>query len=134
MVRGSTASQSPPMELLRLIHCLKGRSFGRQSDKAGDMNRRIVSSAVALVVAWAMPTDVSAQAPAVIMTYSLSSPSVTVGEPALLNFELSNNTNSEVAIDLGRDRKQNFSFDVTFPDGTKVRELSLPRKEGFGAG
>jgi hypothetical protein len=94
------------------------------------MSRQLFSSVAALAIGWSICADAVAQTPGVIASYSLASPSITVGEPVFLNVELRNESDSQITIDLGLNRKQNFSFHVVFPDGT-TSDLSLPQKEEF---
>jgi hypothetical protein len=77
---------------------------------------------------------VSAQPAGVTISYSLVTPVVVLQEPVFLEFVIDNRSAAAIKADLGKYRKLSFSFDVTFPDGATIRDLTLPLREGIGAG
>jgi hypothetical protein len=64
-------------------------------------------------------------------SYSMATPTATAHEPLYLEFRIQNGSARTVTVNLGQDRKQAFVFDVVFPDGTAVSDLSMPTKEGI---
>jgi hypothetical protein len=79
-------------------------------------------------------SGVSAQPAGVTISYSLVTPVVVLQEPVFLEFEIDNRSAASIKADLGKYRKLSFSFDVAFPDGTTIREITLPVREGIGEG
>jgi hypothetical protein len=75
--------------------------------------------------------SVAAQGTGVTVSYSLGSQTVTLGEPVFLRFEVQNGSREAIKVDLGQNRKQAFLFDVTFPNGTTVTQLSMPTRQGI---
>lgn len=86
-----------------------------------------------LFACYAVCGAVSAQPAGVTISYSLVTPVVVLQEPVFLELEIDNSSTASISFDLGKYRKLAFSFDVTFPDGTAVRDLTLPLREGAGA-
>lgn len=62
-------------------------------------------------------------------SYSAPSRPTSLREPVLLVFSVKNNLDRPVTLDLGQDRKENFLFTVTRPDGSVVE---LPRMSRMG--
>jgi hypothetical protein len=58
---------------------------------------------------------------------------LTLHEPLMLDFVLTNNSTASVELDLGKDRKEAFQFVVVRPDGSDVT-LRPHRSEGIGEG
>jgi hypothetical protein len=69
-------------------------------------------------------------APLVDVEISVKAPRITLKEPVVLTFEVTNGSEDPVQIDLGNDRKENFKISIIPPSGN---EISLPqlRKSGF---
>lgn len=67
------------------------------------------------------------------VSYSLDSPNVIPGEPVFLEFVVHNSSLGALKLDLGQDRKQNFVFDVNFPDGTTGSDLRKALHDGLAA-
>ena len=67
------------------------------------------------------------------ISYSLAAPKITLHEPVIIVFQVTNNSNEPFDLDLGQDRKGGFAFSLTKPDGVKMQ---LPRltHEGFALG
>jgi hypothetical protein len=61
---------------------------------------------------------------------SLQRPRITLHEPVELTFDVTNNDQNSVQIDLGRDRKENFKITLTTPTGEKILLPQL-RKSGM---
>ena len=57
----------------------------------------------------------------VTISYSFPSQHLTLHEPVILTFKISNGTPQPIRLDLGLDRKGGFSFTVTRPDGARVQ-------------
>lgn len=55
------------------------------------------------------------------ISYSLPATELSLHEPILINFKITNETTQVVSLDLGQDRKGAFLFTVTSPDGTTIR-------------
>ncbi len=71
------------------------------------------------------------QSPSEIITYSLAESEISLHEPVILNFTVSNSLAESIKLNLGHDRKANFLLTVMRPNGTKI---DLPRltREGLG--
>lgn len=59
------------------------------------------------------------------VTYTPAAAELTIHEPVVLNFNLSNGLAVPITFDLGQDRKEAFSIAVTRPDGTRVETSRL---------
>jgi|GEM_PF-1241846 len=66
----------------------------------------------------------------VTVSYSPADASLSLHEPVVLNFAVSNGSQQPVSLDLGQDRKEAFSITVKGPDGRRV-QLPPLRREGI---
>ncbi len=62
--------------------------------------------------------------------FQAKAPIITLHEPVIISMEIRNTESKPIHFDLGRDRKQNFLFVVTTPDGRRIRLPEL-KKSGF---
>ena len=60
----------------------------------------------------------------VVTKFKLNSPTITLHEPVVMNFTILNVLRNSIQFDLGNNRKGNFQFAVTTPQGEKI---PLPR-------
>jgi hypothetical protein len=65
--------------------------------------------------------------------FSIKNEKLTLHEPVVLTFKIVNKAGSVVHYDLGRDRKENFAFTVTMPNGDAI-QLPRLRRNGFTRG
>ncbi len=65
------------------------------------------------------------------ISFTLSESSVTLNEPVFLNFSVHNRFPESIRFDLGHNRKSNFEFTITEPDGSIVSG-HRPSEEGLG--
>lgn len=65
------------------------------------------------------------------ISYTLSESSVTLNEPVFVDFSVHNNFLESIRLDLGNNRKGNFEFTITEPDGSIVSG-HRPKEEDFG--
>ena len=65
----------------------------------------------------------------VTVSYSLLTQQFTLHQPVNVIFKVTNDSSQTITLDLGQDRKRNFSFTITPPNGVTLK-LSLPLKEG----
>lgn len=72
----------------------------------------------------------AAPASAVSVGFQSTKSAFTLHEPVIISMEIRNNLTESISFDLGRDRKQNFLFFVTMPNGYKM-QLPEIRKSGF---
>jgi hypothetical protein len=89
---------------------------------------RTVSRALLMVLGVAATAVISVAQAKVEM--SLQRPRITLHEPVELTFDVTNNDQNSVQIDLGRDRKENFKITLTTPTGEKIHLPQL-RKSGM---
>jgi hypothetical protein len=66
------------------------------------------------------------QSPAIRTNFRPAKPHFTLHEPVFLEFTMENAEAQEIKVDLGKNRKGSFSFDVVAPDGTRHDNLRLP--------
>ncbi len=74
-----------------------------------------------------------AQPAEVKISYSLAAPKITLHEPVMIVFQVTNNLDEPVNLDLGQDRKAGFEFSLTKPDGVKM-QLPILTHEGLALG
>ncbi len=67
----------------------------------------------------------------VAISYALAASSITLHEPVILNFTVTNSLAGSVTLNLGQGRKGAFQFSITQPNGTKVQLPGLSQ-EGIG--
>jgi hypothetical protein len=63
--------------------------------------------------------------------FAMEFPSFTLSQPVRAQLTIVNRTNAPAKLSLGRDRKENFSFLLTRPDGSKSKLPPLPKREGL---
>jgi len=68
---------------------------------------------------------------AISIEFSLESPTISLGEPVLIDFVARNRSQDTAEIDLGHNRKANFRFTIMTPD-RRVLEVPQLSSEGFG--
>lgn len=66
----------------------------------------------------------------VTVSYSLADTRLSLHEPVILNFAVTNGSHEPVTLELGQDRKEAFSITVTRPDARRV-QLPQLHKEGI---
>jgi hypothetical protein len=66
-----------------------------------------------------------------LFAFSLVASEVTLHEPVFVDFSIHNGLQEDIAFDLGHDRKSNFEFTITKPDGSSFRAPRLS-EEGLG--
>ena len=71
-----------------------------------------------------------AQSDGVKVSYSVEHPVVTMHEPVIVRFDVSNESTQPITLQLGTDRKENFSLAIQRPDGSKHERPPLPLREG----
>jgi hypothetical protein len=89
---------------------------------------RTVSRALLMVLGVAATAVISAAQ--VKVEVSIQPSRITLHEPVELTFDVTNNAQNSVQIDLGRDRKENFKITLTTPTGGKI-QLPQLRKSGL---
>lgn len=67
----------------------------------------------------------------VIFSFTISQSNVTLHEPVFVNFSVHNKLLESIRLDLGHNRKSNFEFTITEPDGSIISGQHLG-EEGFG--
>lgn len=65
------------------------------------------------------------------ISFKLSESDVTLNEPVFVDFSVHNRFLESIRLDLGHNRKGNFEFTITEPDGSIVSG-HRPKEEGFG--
>lgn len=65
----------------------------------------------------------------VVVSYSMTAQEISLNEPVSLNLVVQNNSPEPIKLDLGNDRKGDFQFNVTRPDG---KAISLPPRRNGG--
>lgn len=65
------------------------------------------------------------------ISFTLSESSVTLNEPVFVDFSVHNRLQESIRLDLGHNRKSNFEFTITEPDGSIVSGRR-PGEEGLG--
>jgi hypothetical protein len=83
---------------------------------------------VACSGAWA--EKLSAQTEGVSVSYSVEPSVITMHEPLIVHFDVLNESTQPITLQLGTDRKENFSLVIQSPDGSKHERPPLPRREG----
>jgi hypothetical protein len=84
-----------------------------------------------LVVSTAFWGDrLPAQTEEVSASYSLESSAPSQHEPVIVRFDVRNEAMQPITLRLGRDRKENFSFLIQWPDGSKHERPPSPRRDG----
>lgn len=66
-----------------------------------------------------------------LFAFSLIASDVTLHEPVFVDFSIHNELEENITFDLGHDRKSNFEFTITKPDGSRLRVPRLS-EEGLG--
>ncbi len=93
--------------------------------------QRLGMIAVALILGFLLaPPSVSLPQDTNGVSFHLLSTELSVHEPVIVIFQIRNSTAVEFQVDLGRNRKENFQFVLTLPDGTR-RQLPRLRPGGF---
>ena len=77
----------------------------------------------------ASPQTAGASPMPISISYSLVMPRLTLHQPVIVTFKVSNASSQTIGLDLGQDRKGGFSFTITPPDGVRLK-LSMPAREG----
>ena len=72
----------------------------------------------------------SAQTEGVSVSYSLEPSVITMHEPLIVHFDVLNESTQLITLQLGTDRKENFSLVIQRPDGSKHERPPLPPREG----
>lgn len=76
-----------------------------------------------------------AQSDEVRVSYSVEPSAITMHEPVIVRFDVTNESSQPIRLQLGADRKENFSLVIQWPDGSTHKRPPLPRREGaFGLG
>lgn len=65
------------------------------------------------------------------VSFSLESSLITLHQPVLVRLAVKNQSAQTIKLRLGRDRKENFAFTLTRPDGKKQQLPPLPVREGL---
>jgi hypothetical protein len=71
-----------------------------------------------------------AQGEGVRVSYSVDPSVLTMHEPVIVHFDVSNESAEPITVRLGRDWTENFSLVVQWPDGSQHKRPPLPRREG----
>jgi hypothetical protein len=71
----------------------------------------------------------SAQSEGVSVSYSLESSTTTMHEPVTVR-DILNGSKQPITLRLGRDRKENFSLTIKWPDGSAHTRPATPRRDG----
>ncbi len=74
--------------------------------------------------------SLSAQVSGVTVAYSVEPSVVTMHEPVIVRFDVFNESMQPITLQLGADRKENFSFVLRGPDGSEQKRPPWPRREG----
>jgi hypothetical protein len=74
--------------------------------------------------------QLSAQTEGVSVSYSLEPSVITMREPLVVRFDVLNESTQPITLQLGTDRKENFSLVIQWPDGSKHERPPLPLREG----
>lgn len=72
----------------------------------------------------------SAQTEGVSVSYSVEPSAITLHEPLIVHFDVLNESMQPITLQLGTDRKENFSLVIQWPDGSKHERPPLPLREG----
>lgn len=74
-----------------------------------------------------------AQSEGVSVSYSVEPAVITMHEPVIVRLDVSNESAEPITVRLGRDRKENFSLALQWPDGSEHKRPPLSRREGLFA-
>lgn len=85
-----------------------------------------------LVLSVGAQPPLKAQERTIAASYSIDTSAVTLSEPVYVTFRIRNEFGEPIHLDLGQDREQFFSFDISYPDGTFQGQVSKPIREGIG--
>jgi hypothetical protein len=72
----------------------------------------------------------AAQSKGVSVAYSVEPTVITMHEPVIVRFDVFNESTQPITLQLGVDRKENFSLVIRRPDGSEQKRPPLPRREG----
>ena len=67
----------------------------------------------------------------ITFSFTLSVSNITLYEPVFVDLSVHNGLSESISFDLGHNRKSNFEFSITEPDGAIVRPPRLS-EEGLG--